>query len=193
LRPDLEARSTDAGRRRLLAAAALALLAAVAPRARAQDDAGVLARRVKGALLHRFLAYVEWPESALPRPDAPLVIGILGDDVLATELQAFMSGRTVEKRPVSVRRLRAGDAIKDVHVLYIASAEAGQLERVARAAPGALIVTDWPGALDQGSVINFVIVNDQVRFDVSLAAARQRNLRLSSRLLSVAHEVRSQP
>jgi hypothetical protein len=50
-------------------------------------------------------------------------------------------------------------------------------------------VTESADGLRNGSVINFIIVDGQVRFEVSLEAAQRRNLRLSSRLLSVAHTV----
>jgi hypothetical protein len=56
-------------------------------------------------------------------------------------------------------------------------------------APGSLVVTEWDNALREGSVINFVSVDGQVRFEVSLEAAQRRHLRLSARLLSVAHQV----
>jgi hypothetical protein len=173
------------------AAALLALAAAVPAPVSAQEDAAALERRVKGALLHRFLAYVEWPAATFAGPDSPLVIGILGNDTLAQELQAFAAGRTVNKRPITVRRVGPKDGARDMHLLFVARGEAGQLGRIARGKTPTLIVTEWPGALEEGAVINFVIVNDQVRFDISLGAARQRNLQLSSRLLSVANDVKT--
>jgi hypothetical protein len=177
--------------RRACAAALVALAALLPAPAGAQEDAAALERRVKGALLHRFLAYVEWPAAVFTAPDSPVVIGVLGNDTLASELQAFTAGRTAEKRPIAVRRMKAADSLKEVHLLFIGRAESAQLERIARAKTPTLIVTEWPGALLDGAVINFVIVNDQVRFDISTEAARQRNLRLSSRLLSVANDVRT--
>lgn len=182
--------SLATGRRSFLRVLLAGLAGSLPFAAAAQEDAAVLERRVKGALLYRFIAYVEWPEAAFPRPDSPYVIGILGNDALATELQAFTAGRTVEKRPVTVRRVRASDSLKDLHLLFVAGPETHQLERILRGAGATLIVTEWPGALQQGSVINFTIVNEQVRFDISLDSARSRNLRLSSRLLSVAKDVR---
>jgi hypothetical protein len=176
--------------RRAFLAALLGLAAALPFAATAQEDASVLERRVKGALLYRFIAYVEWPESAFPKPDSPFIIGILGNDALATELQAFVAGRTAGKRSIAVRRLRASDSLKDLHMLFIGAAEAHQLDRAVRGTGATLIVTESPGALQQGSVIDFTIVNDQVRFNISLDSARSRNLRLSSRLLSVAQDVR---
>ena len=59
-----------------------------------------------------------------------------------------------------------------------------------RAAPGAfLTVTECDGGLRYGSVINFRIVDERVRFDVSLDAAEKKNVKLSSRLLTVANRV----
>ncbi len=45
---------------------------------------------------------------------------------------------------------------------------------------------DAPGA---GGVINLVVAEDRVRFDVSLRAAEANNLKISSRLLGVARKV----
>jgi hypothetical protein len=177
--------------RRACVAAMVTIAAALPALAGAQEDATALERRVKGALLHRFIAYVEWPAAAFAAPDSPVVIGVLGNDALASELQAFTAGRTTDKRPITVRRVGTKDPLKDVHLLFIGRAESGQLERIARAKTPTLVVTEWPGALEDGAVINFVIINDQVRFEVAMEAARQRGLKLSSRLLSVAHEVKT--
>jgi len=50
-------------------------------------------------------------------------------------------------------------------------------------------VTEVDGALSQGSVINFTLVDRRVRFEISLEAAEKHNLKLSSRLLAVAQQV----
>ncbi len=52
-----------------------------------------------------------------------------------------------------------------------------------------LTVTEVDGALSQGSVINFTLVDRRVRFEISLEAAEKHNLKLSSRLLAVAQQV----
>jgi hypothetical protein len=61
-------------------------------------------------------------------------------------------------------------------------------------APGAagnalLVVTECDGGLQQGSAINFRIVDERVRFDVALDAAERNGIKLSSRLLTVANRV----
>ena len=160
------------------------------PALSALDPADLLERRVKAALLYRFINYVEWPDSVFAGAGAPFTIGIAGDDVLAAELAEFAAGRKVMNRPLAVRRRTANESFKDVQLLYIARDEATQLGALLKGVPaGALIVTDWPNALRQGAIINFLAVEGQVRFEISLESAQRRNIRLSSRLISVAQNV----
>jgi hypothetical protein len=159
----------------------------------AADVAGgmsLLERRVKAALLFRFIHYVEWPEAAFAGPAAPFLIAIAGDDVVAAELAEFAAGRKLGSRPLQVRRSSGAASLKEAQLVFVAQRDAQQFTALAKAAPPlALLVTEWPNALQQGSVVNFVLVEGQVRFEVSLEAAQRRQLRLSSRLLSVAHDV----
>jgi hypothetical protein len=70
-------------------------------------------------------------------------------------------------------------------------AEGARASALLRAAQQAnvLTVTEGVNGLQAGSVINFRLVDDRIRFEVSLDAAEKSNLKLSSRLLSVAYAV----
>jgi hypothetical protein len=176
---------------RPLRIAALLLVLCSPVVATAQDDApALLERRVKAALLYRFVNYVDWQEAVEQKPNAPFTIAIAGADTLANELSEVASNRTVLNRPLAVRKVRSSDIPRDAQVVFIGRGEASQLAAVLRSIPSnVLIVTESDDALQHGSIINFVIVEGQVRFEISLDAARRRNLHLSSRLLSVAHNV----
>jgi hypothetical protein len=50
-------------------------------------------------------------------------------------------------------------------------------------------VTESQDAFDLGSVINFVVMDDKVRFDVALGPAELGNLKVSARLLTVARKI----
>ena len=163
---------------------------AFAAASHSDDAAEILERRIKAALLYRVINYVEWPQSAFASPGAPFTIAIAGADMVAAELTEFAAGRSVLNRPLNVRRLRGAESARDTHLVFVAKEEAARLGAILRALPAhALVVTEWDNALRQGSVINFVSVDGQVRFEVSLEGAQRRHLRLSARLLSVAHEV----
>jgi hypothetical protein len=173
---------------RLLALAALQLLA-LAP-AHANDHE--VERRVKAAYLFRFAAYVQWPHTAA-HPEAPLTIGVWGNDELAEDLAALVKTRTIDSRRVEVRRVRETETLAGLHMLFVSHTRAARLAEglAALHPPTTLVVTESPGALNRGSAINFLIEDGQVRFEVSQEAAERRGLKLSSRLLAVASTGRS--
>jgi YfiR/HmsC-like len=174
--------------RRKLLAFALAVGGAVSTPCMAQSSAYSLAN-VKAAFLYRFLEYVEWPAGT--RSDGPLTIAVLGDDSLAADLRRDVRGRLAHGRPVLVRSVTSVRDGLDADVLFVGAHWRKRLAQLGHAHDEApvLLVTEGEGSLEQGAVINFVVVDGNVRFEVSLAAAEQRGLRLSSRLLSVALRV----
>ena len=143
---------------------------------------------IKAAFLYKFGAFVEWPAGAL---DGTFVIGVIGADALAGELERVVAGRSVQERPVVVRRLRRGEPLGRLHVLFVGQAETARLPEILAAAKGqgVLTVTETDNALAQGSMINFVAVEQKVRFDVALPPAERDKLKISARLLAVARKV----
>ena len=172
-----------AAQRRPLLALALGSLMSGLSRAQTDDAGGEV--RIKAEFLSKVTAYVDWPDGALGAADAPFVIGVQGSEAMLGELRQALQGRMVQARPVQVRRVRAADAEPGLHLLVLAQGEAAGARRgllqVSEGAPG-----EPP---PRGSAIHFLVVGGRVRFDVLLDGAERAGLRLSSRLLSVAHKV----
>lgn len=143
---------------------------------------------VKAAYLYKFLAYVEWPERALPA-GAPLVVAVAGADDLLAELKTLVAGRHVDGHPLVVRRLGEGDAVDAVHAVFVGRAAAlpGWVHKF-RDLP-VLIVTDVPGGLDAGGMLGLVPAAGRIRFEAAPLAAQRVGLKLSARLLGVAERV----
>jgi hypothetical protein len=159
----------------------------------AADDAATLEQRVKAAFLYQFVGYVEWPPGAFVEPGTPVTIAVLGSEPLAVELAQVVTGRMVGGRPITVKRVKPGESLAGVHILFIGRAENARVAQLAQSgqAHAVLTVTESEGALTQGSMINFVLVDRRVRFEVALDSAEKNGLKLSSRLLAVAQQVRT--
>jgi hypothetical protein len=159
--------------------------------AAAQDpssEEAVAERRVKAAYLYRFAGYTEWPDDVFARPDSPLVIGVWGNDELADDLAKLVASRTVAGRHCEVRKVRDAEGLAGVHLLFVARDRTVRAAEVLAASPlrGVLVVTDSPGALRHGGAVNFLALEGQIRFELSLEAAERRGLKLSSRLAAVS-------
>lgn len=165
-------------------ASALALAPAVAQDTAQRESA------VKAAYLYKFAGFVEWPPTTFQRPDEPLVIGVMGDEAVAADLEQVVAGRQVDGRAIVARRLREGDAIAGVHVLLVGAMREPRLrEAVASVAGPVLVVTQQEAGLRHGAVLNFSSDTARIRFSASLASAEARGLKLSARLLAVAQNV----
>ena len=170
--------------------AALCLLAMATAAAWAQPGAPVRESSVKAAFLYKFAGFVEWPPGALGRPEDPLVIGVSGNEPVAADLEQMVAGRTLEGRPVAVRRLREGEGAVGLHILLVGATREQRVRDAIASSPGpVLVVTEQENGLRLGGVLNFAPEGGRVRFSASLAAAEARHLRLSARLLAVAQAV----
>jgi hypothetical protein len=152
----------------------------------AQAAEAYSADAVKAEFLYRFAGYVEWPED---RPgDAPFTIAVAASDGVFNELQHLLPGRTIQNRRVEIRKVSAISDLEHAQILYVPShAQPGARELLAAAARRPiLIVTDEAGGLGNGSVVNFLLVDRHVRFEISLTAAERSGLKINSGLLSVA-------
>ena len=146
---------------------------------------------LKAAFVYKFLAYAEWPSHAFKSATTPFVIGVIGADNIASELAQLVPGRTVNDRPVEVKVLKEGASLQGIHLLVVGELEGERLRQVLGEAQrhSVLTVTQSEGALSAGSIINFVMLDHKIRFEVSLEAAEKSRIRLSSRLLPVAYRV----
>lgn len=151
-----------------------------------------LENSLKAAFLYKFADYVDWPAEAFPTPDAPITIAVVDDDIVAERLAEMTVDRTAQGRPIAVQRLAADQPVARAHILFVGGGAADRLGALAQRVAGqpVLLVTDTEGALQRGSMINFVIAERRLRFEVALDAAENSGLRLSSRLLAVALDVR---
>lgn len=148
---------------------------------------------VKVAFLYNFARFTEWPAEALGGPRSPFLFGVLGRDPFGRHLDAKMKGRTVNGRPVLIRRFDSLEDYQRCHVVFVSPSEASRLDEAIEkaAASGALVVTDSEGAATRGAMVNFFIEAGRVRFEINPEAAREAGLSISSKLLQLAKLVKT--
>lgn len=151
-----------------------------------------LEQAVKAAYLYKFGLFVEWPSAAFTSSSSALNVCVVGDDPFGTALDSAANGQRIGGREVMVRRMKTVGRESGCHILYAAGSETqapGQIIAAVRGS-GVLTVTDARGPGATEGIINFVIKDNRVRFDIDEAAATQNGLAISSKLLSLALEVK---
>ena len=142
--------------------------------------------RVKAAYLLNFTRYVEWPTS--PASDGRLSICVMGIDPFGRILDATVAGRTVQGRPLEVRRVQSASEASGCEVVFVSREtwrrNPGTLQALGNG--GSLTVGESEQFAQGGGVIGFIIRDETVRFVVNDAARDRAGLRISSRMLSLA-------
>lgn len=144
--------------------------------------------QVKAAFLFNFAKFVEWPPGRFGGPNAPLVIGVLGEDPFGEALEQSIQNKEIQGRPIELRRLRAGEDLEACHVLFVSRSENARLGPILGAVKNSAVLTvgEMEQFLEQGGMINFFIEADSVKFEINPKAAEQCGLKLSAKLLAVS-------
>lgn len=185
-------RSAAAAAPRLVRAATLALLLVLGGARTPAAEAPSKEHQLKAAFLYNFLRYTEWPAARLPQPASPIVVGVVGADALASELETAVRGRKIEGRSVVVRVLSSLEQACDVHLLFVPAAQTERtLPRLEQLhAAHVLTVGETPAFGAAAGIIVFTAEDDKVRFAVNLRSAQEARVRLSSQLIKLAIAVK---
>lgn len=175
----------DAGRRFVRRAFTLLTLAAVPAytQAPAVDE-----YQVKAAFLFNFAKFVEWPPQAFKSPDDPVGICVFGPNPFGSTLGDMVRGKTLGKRGVVAYRVSDPQRAKTCHILFLNESDDKRSRSMLEQLTGASILTvgESEGFLANGGVVNFKLEEARVRIEISTAAAERAQLRISSKLLSLA-------
>ncbi len=145
----------------------------------------------KADMLGNMAKFVQWPETIMAQNKGQIVVAVLGEDDLAAAIASVLSSRSVNGKPVFVRFARRAQDVRGCQIVYIAGSEmahATEVEEVLRGSP-TLTLADSAGFATRGGMVNFSGSPPNVRFDICLVRAQQAGLKISSRLLALAHVV----
>jgi hypothetical protein len=147
--------------------------------------------QLTAVVLFNFAQFVEWPPSAFPDRDAPLVIGILGDDPFGAYLDETVRGERVNDHPLVVKRFSRVEDIEACHILFVSDPGKGHLKPILDSLHGrsVLTVSDVERFPAKGGMIGFVTDQRRIRLRINLAAAKAADLTISSKLLRPAEIV----
>jgi hypothetical protein len=142
--------------------------------------------QMKAAYLYNFAKFVEWPATALPPGDSPLVFGVLGEDPFDGVLDSTIHNKTIEGHPLAVRRVKTLDDARTCQVLFISNSEKKRWPAISEALKAGSVLTvseNWDRFTEEGGMIYFFMEGRKVCFDINNDAARRAGLRISSKLL----------
>jgi hypothetical protein len=144
--------------------------------------------QVRAAFICNFANFVEWPPAAFQRPDDPFTICVMGRNPFGRTLTSLVDGKLLDRRAFVVRPVADVRQVSGCHILFISSSERLRFRSILEnlKTSSVLSVGDTNDFIAAGGIVGLPLESGKVRIEISAQAAKERNLRISSHLLSLA-------
>lgn len=142
----------------------------------------------KASLICNFLRQCKWPSSRFMNAQSPFVVGIQGSDQISEYLRENIQDRLIQNRRVEIRRVSGRDELEICHLVFVSRSERERLRGILGETRRANVLTvgESDNFLANGGVIQFVSSGGQVRYRVSLEAARRERIEPGGFVLRMA-------
>jgi len=162
---------------------ATAILSVCVVAVKAQDNRPL--HEVYSAMVFSFVKYVQWPTDV---DNKQFVIGVVGNNEIFNTLTTWYGGKTKGSKTYVIKKFNNAAEVTDCQVVFIDRSKNSEFDAINEKVKGrgTLVVTNRSGLASRGSCINFIMVDDKLKFELNQHAIEASNLKVSSTLTSMA-------
>jgi hypothetical protein len=142
--------------------------------------------KIKAVFLYNFTRYFDWPEN---KKVDNFVIYVVGkNENLISELKNLAKSKKVGNQDIEIKNSPSYDPLIPSHIIFILS---DALKPVSDAASknknkGALVVAEAPGACKSGASINFIVLENKLKFEYNRNMAVKAGLKTNDDFKALA-------
>jgi hypothetical protein len=141
--------------------------------------------KLKAAFMYNFTNFIEWA----PDPSADVfIIGVLGPSLIIDPLTEIAKTKKVNNKRIVIKEFSSPEELTFCNILFISQKTSFPMDLILNKVlfKNTLVVSEKNGSAAQGACINFVVVNDKLKFETNLTALNSTGLKVSSQLLKLA-------
>lgn len=157
-----------------------------------KQKTGVEEYIAKAAFIYNFTKFVEW-EKTETNNTSSFVIGVIGDSPIYEHLLDLAASKTINNKKIEiVKCVVTLPSTCRCQILFVPENVTGKEFKDFMAAlttKNVLIISERKGFLDQGSAINFLIMENRIKFEINISSLNKSNLKASSQLLKLASTI----
>jgi len=140
--------------------------------------------KFQAVFIFNFYKQMEWPADS---KGTDFIIGVLGESDVTPLLEKLTESKSGKTNFV-IKKFATTSEITTCHIIYIPPAKSSSFDAVLKKLSGTstLIITEQAGLGGKGACINFVEVNDRLKFELNEAAIKKANIQISDMLKALA-------
>ncbi len=141
---------------------------------------------VKAAFTLNFARLTQWPEQKL-KFSQNINICVMGNETLKSSFH-MVNGKIINGHISHFTIISRLNMIRQCHILVISGIKQSNMRQIFKLAQqhSILTISELPDIHQSGAILNFIIQNNKIRFQIDPVKALQSGLKISSRLLKLA-------
>lgn len=146
--------------------------------------------KLKAAFTFNFIKFIDWPEGFVNGDRSAFALYVLGEGPINDALSG-LDGKKVSGRTIKVRQVKDVTQVNKHGILFVNPKENIDLSQIISLTrkSGILTISEMDGFCEQGGIINFLIQDDSVNFEINLVEAKRSGLSISYKLLNQAIKI----
>ncbi|HXH18955.1 MAG TPA: YfiR family protein [Chitinophagales bacterium] len=139
---------------------------------------------LKAAFIFNFTKFIDWNATDT---DDEFIIGIIGSAAIVPPLSEIAATKTVNGKKIKILHFEKPEDIVHCQILFISRNNYYPLGDILSKVPrGTLTISEKQGSALRGTAINFITVNNKLKFEANIKAIDSAGLTASSQLLKLA-------
>lgn len=146
--------------------------------------------QLKAAYLLNFARFVYWPEQSFVSEDSAFTICVYGDNPFDGALNS-LSNKQINNRSIEIRFIAQLKTDPQCQIAFFPETSQTTYTILKEKLPRhVLTVSEYDGFSDDGGMIEFIQVNNKIRFEINLTSSTENGIKYRSQLLEVAERLK---
>jgi len=143
--------------------------------------------QAQSMFIYDFSRLIQWPAGS---STGEFVIGVFGDNELYSSLLSFVANKKVGAQSIAVKKFEDPQSISRCQILFVGDTKISKFQEVISRIQGfnSLVITEKRGMINSGSAIDFVLVEDKLKFVMNPENAAKYNLTVSKSLEDMSYK-----
>lgn len=139
---------------------------------------------IKAGYIYKFIYFIDWPENTFPKSDSMINFAIVGKSPFGSSFEKII-GKTINGRVLAIEVIDTDVLITQpdkYQIIFICSSEQRNLSQILKIVNGipVLTISDSEAFLEKNGMINFIVLDGNIRFEINDLAIGKSGLKIRS-------------
>jgi hypothetical protein len=135
--------------------------------------------------IYNFTRYIQWPNYSM---GDKFVIAVFGKSEVYDELVKYTADRKIGNKSIAIVRIQKIEDIEKFQIVFISEEQNSKLSAIRKhiGQKPCLLISEIEGSNTMGSIVEFFMKENKLRFRINGVSAKQQKLIISNELLKMS-------